>query len=45
MATKTQKTCQHLTTIHVGTETTVEVWCVECKEVVKTGKPIKSKKI
>lgn len=41
---KKPKECTHENTLQIGTETTVEVWCTDCNEVVKVGKPIKLKK-
>jgi hypothetical protein len=32
------KTCEHKNTVQVGTQTTVEVWCVDCGECVKSTK-------
>lgn len=41
---KTKQPCQHSSTVQVGTETTVEVFCVDCGEKIKEGKTIKKKK-
>lgn len=35
--------CTHQNTIQIGTEITVEVYCVDCCEVVRVGKTIKKK--
>jgi hypothetical protein len=42
---KATKLCTHPNTLQVGTETTVEVWCTDCNEIIKVGKVIKKKKI
>lgn len=36
---KKDKICTHENTLQVGTETTVEVWCTDCNEVIRVGKP------
>lgn len=40
---KKDKICPHLNTIQVGTDTTVEVFCSDCNEVIKVGKVINKK--
>jgi hypothetical protein len=44
MAKTTSKLCEHKNTIQIGTETTVEVYCVDCREVIRIGKTIRRKK-
>ncbi|GEM_PF-2250914 len=41
---KQPKQCPHTHTIQVGTETTVEVYCADCGEVIRVGKTIKKRK-
>lgn len=33
---KKETKCLHLNTTQVGTETTAEVWCVDCNECIRT---------